>query len=77
MMQLHEIVEQEAVVFLDKETDILISWDGGIKFEIFSGRFDGHYDNIDSFYREVKSVSAAREAANMWFREHGTFNPGP
>lgn len=76
-MELYAIVQQGAVVFLHRETDILITWDGAILFQVYAGRFDGNYDHIDSFYRELKSLAAAQEAAKMWFTEHGTFNPGP
>ena len=76
-MDLHEILGQSVVIFSDKDSDMLISWDGRIGFEVFAGKFNGDYDNIDGFYREVKSLEAAKEVARMWFREHATFNPGP
>ena len=76
-MTLEQMVMHGVVVFANQKTDIAIAWDGSIHFEIYSGKFDGHYDNIDSFYREVKTLPAAKEAAKMWFQEHSTFNPGP
>ena len=76
-MNLHQILSKSAIVFSDEKTDMLITWDGRIGFEIFAGKFNGDYDNIDGFYREVKTVEAAREAARMWFHEHTVFNPGP
>ena len=76
-MNLHQILNNTAMIFSDKETDIIITWDGLIRFEIFSGKFNGDYDNIDSFYRKVSTLAAAKEAAHMWFQEHSTFNPGP
>ena len=76
-MNLHQILDSAAVVFSDAETDILITWDGKIDFCIFAGKFNGDYDKIDNFYREIKMLDAAREAARMWFQEHAAFNPGP
>lgn len=76
-MKLAEIVQKQAIVFLDSETEILIAWNGQICFEVFAGKFDGNYDLIDSFYQEIKSLAAAQEVAKMWFQQHGTFNPGP
>ncbi len=76
-MNLHQILDKGAVLFSDEETDMLIVWDGKIAFEVFAGKFNGDYDNIDGFYREVKTMEAAKEVARMWFREHATFNPGP
>ena len=77
MAKLHEMILTGAVIFADKETDITITWDGSICFTIYAGKFDGDYDNIDSFYREVTSLQAAQQVAKMWFQEHSTFNPGP
>ncbi len=76
-MNLHRILDKGAVLFGDEETDMLIVWDGKIAFEVFAGKSNGDYDNINGFYREVKTMEGAREAARMWFREHATFNPGP
>ncbi len=76
-MNLHQVLDKGAVVFSDEETDILVAWNGGIGFEVFAGKFNGDYDNIDGFYREVKTLGAAKAAARLWFQEHSTFNPGP
>lgn len=76
-MLLAEMVADGAVVFADAETDIVIVWNGEIGFTVYAGKFDGHYDNIDSFYHNVQSLAAAKTAAKMWFQEHSTFNPGP
>ncbi len=77
IMELEEIVGVGAVVFYNRETDILIAWNGEIEFPVYAGKFNGDYDQIDSFYRDVQSVAAAGKAAEMWFQEHATFNPGP
>lgn len=77
MLDLYAITKQESVVFADRETDILLAWNGEIEFTVYAGRFDGNYDNIDSFYHDVKNVSEARIIANQWFVRHATFNPGP
>ena len=76
-MTIYEILETKVIVFADKESDILLAWNGQIEFEVYAGRFDGNYDSIDSFYREVSSVITAKEVAKLWFQEHSTFNPGP
>ena len=76
-MTLEEMVAHGAIVFASQETDIAVAWDGGIHFEVYAGKFDGDYDSIDSFYYEVQTLPAAKEAAKTWFQEHGTFNPGP
>ena len=77
-MKLDEIIQKfGAIVFLDKKTDILIAWNGEIQFEVFSGRFDGNYDHLDTFYKIVKTVDAAMLVAQNWLQEHATFNPGP
>ena len=76
-MKLVEIIKHNAVVFLDEETDILISWNGEILFHVFAGKFDGSYDNIDDFYHKVTTLAAAKTAAEMCFQEHSNFNPGP
>ncbi len=76
-MNLYQILNKNAVVFGDEESDMLITWDGKIGFKVFAGKFNGDYDNIDGFYREVKTIEAAKEVARLWFHEHATFNPGP
>lgn len=77
-MKIDEIISQfGAAVFLDKQTDMLITWNGEIQFEVFSGRFDGNYDHIDTFYKMVKTLNAATLAAQSWLEEHTQFNPGP
>lgn len=76
-MNLHKVLGKGAVIFSNEETDMLITWDGAIGFEVFAGKFNGDYDNIHGFYREVKTLDAAKEVARMWFQEHATFNPGP
>jgi len=76
-MELQDIVGAGAVVFYNRETDILVAWDGGIEFPVYAGKFNGDSDRIDTFYKDVHSVAAAAKAAEMWFQEHATFNPGP
>ncbi len=77
-MKIDEIIPAfGAIIFLDKETDILIAWSGEIQFDIFSGRFDGNYDHIDTFYKMVKTLGAATVAASSWLDEQARFNPGP
>ncbi len=77
-MTIEQIIDEfGAIVFLDQETDLLIAWDGRVHFEIFAGKFDGNYDKIDAFYREVKTIHTAKTVAKMWFDEHAIFNPGP
>ncbi len=76
-MHIGEIVEKGAIIFLDKETDILIAWDGRIDFRVYAGKFDGDYDLLDEFYKEIKTMPAAREVARMWFHDHSVYNPGP
>ena len=76
-MNLHQILIRDYLIFGDEETDILIAWNGVDTFNIFSGKFNGDYDNIDGFYRKVKTIEAAKEVARIWFQEHATFNPGP
>ena len=76
-MNLHQILGNAAVIFSDEKSDILLAWNGEIGFEVFAGKFNGDYDKIDDFYREVKTLAAAREVARIWFQEHASFNPGP
>lgn len=76
-MRIHKIVESFAIIFLDEETDILVAWDGSINFQVYAGKFDGDYDLLDEFYKEVKTMPAAREIAKMWFHQHAVYNPGP
>ena len=76
-MELEEIVAAGAVVFYSKETDVLIAWDGESGFLVYAGKFNGDYDAIDSFCRNVQSAAAARTAAGLWFRERTVFSPGP
>ena len=76
-MNLHQILARHYLIFSNEETDMLIAWDGGCAFSVFFGKFNGDYDNVDDFYREVKTVDGAREAARAWLQEHSTFNPGP
>lgn len=76
-MHLHRILAQDYLVFSDEKTDMLIAWDGTTGFNVFSGKFNGDYDNIHGFCHEVTTVEAAREVARMWFQQHATFNPGP
>ena len=75
-MTIHDLVEKSNLVFSNKDTDMLITWDGGIVFEVYAGRFDGSYDCIDSFYQKVSDINAARACADLWYREHSRFNPG-
>ena len=76
-MHISEIVEKGAILFLDKESDILITWDGQINFAVYAGKFDGDYDLLDEFYKDIKSMAAAREVAKMWFQDHSIYSPGP
>ena len=76
-LSVHEIVKKNSIVFGDKDTDILLVWDGGIGFEVYAGRFDGSYDCIDSFYKKVSDINGARACAELWYRENSLFNPGP
>lgn len=77
MPNIYEITENEAVVFADQETDILLCWNGEIEFAVYAGQFDGNYDHIDSFYNNVKNMQEARIIAQQWFTQHATLNPGP
>ena len=76
-LDIHEIIARNNLVFSNKETDMLIAWDGGIVFEVYAGRFDSSYDCIDSFYQKVSDIQAARACASLWYQEHSRFNPGP
>ena len=76
-MTLDRIVENDAVLYFDKQTDFLIAWDGAIQFSVYAGRFNGEYDSIDVFYHEAKTLKGAKEVAKIWIHEHSTFSPGP
>ena len=66
-----------AIVFSNDETDIILTWDGTMQYNVFAGRFDGRYDLIDTFFRDGGSVETARIVAADWYKEHSSFNPGP
>lgn len=76
-INVHDVIHHGAIVFSDEETDILLAWDGALKYSVFAGRFDGRYDLIDTFYRDTSNLEASRIITREWFRSHGTFNPGP
>lgn len=76
-INVHEVLNYGAVVFGDAETDIMLTWNGDMEYNVFAGRFDGRYDLIDTFHRETGDIKASRLITQEWFRQHATFNPGP